>query len=235
MSNAHSSFVGMIAISSLLYCLCFCVVTYASLMHPSLVHCLRVSIFHMPLAHSSSVGIVCASFTAAIALCLCRPVSVLNVYCALLYWRFELCISRYCIVSLLVMLDVDTQPSPFRASFQKPSHISRTFNSYLCRPFVTFLAAPLPSSSAVYFLLSAWITLLLEAIKDESSPHQAGNSRRTSASVEVDWLWCVDAGVFDAACRHSASLLCRSTFPAGAHSKYCMILLATPIDAAPFV
>eukprot|EP00984_Skeletonema_dohrnii_P022448 scaffold11574_cov132-Skeletonema_dohrnii-CCMP3373.AAC.1 len=87
MSNAHSSCVGIIAISSLLYlyCLCFCVVPYASWMHPSLLHCLRVSIFHMPLAHTSSVGIGCASFTAVIALCSCRPVPVLNVYCALLY------------------------------------------------------------------------------------------------------------------------------------------------------
>ena len=54
MSNAHSSFVGIIANPSLLYCLCFCVVTYASLMHPSLLHCCTacVCLFSTCLLHT---------------------------------------------------------------------------------------------------------------------------------------------------------------------------------------
>eukprot|EP00984_Skeletonema_dohrnii_P022449 scaffold11574_cov132-Skeletonema_dohrnii-CCMP3373.AAC.2 len=70
------------------------------------------------------------------------------------------------------MLDVDTQPSPFRASFQQP--YQQNILIHICASFI------------VGSLLLSAITLLLEAIKDESSPHQAGNSRRTSASVEVD-------------------------------------------------
>ena len=69
MSNAHSSFVGMIAISSLLYCLCFCVVPYASLMHPSLLHLLIVHVAPYPCLMCTALsfidGLSCASLAIA--------------------------------------------------------------------------------------------------------------------------------------------------------------------------
>ena len=113
---------------------------------------------------------------------------MLNVYCALLYCWFELCIPHYCIVYTLPHAWCRYVHS-IALSF--PSFIwaaisAEHSHSYLCRPFATFLAAPLPSSSAVYFLLSA-ITLLLEAIKDESSPHQAGNSRSAVSMQVSSW------------------------------------------------